>query len=225
MDFNGYLQWNLTEYGFLWLIAIIITWIVGFLFWRLSRKEGILDVTKKIYLGYAIYAFLFGICKLFFTFSNYDYNPNSSTQSFEYEVFYAIGMIIQIFALAILIYDVSRYLLNTKGYITLIPIANLAIMPFFFNYWEVYCLISQILAPVYAIIIMIAYLIIARSAPGEICHRAIMTIFSFVLFVVAMLIDARFIKDVVPFWLGYIVPPIIFIIGLTLFFYYTRIKV
>ena len=225
MDTNDFFYFLFFEdWNYMWLIAAGVLVFVGLLFLRKALKPDLIKSVKWLNFGYAAFIITYGIAKYVFMGSNY-YIERGMDNTFEFEIIYRLGLVLSYIALAFLINTIERYLLktiiNTKGLITLLPIVN-AILCVFVSY-ELLRNINMILMPVYLFIVILSYGIVAMKGTGMVRSSAIFSIVGLLLLFIAFFLDTRFFKELFTNlgmrWFIFIVPPIMAIIGISIFYY------
>ena len=226
MDINDFFHFLFFEnWNYLWLIAAGVLVLVGLLFLKKALDPDAIKGIKWLNLGYAAFITFYGIAKYVFMGSNY-YIERGLDNTTEFEIIYRLGLILSFISMAFLINTIERFLLNTKGWITIIPVIHSIL--FIFISYEILRTINLIMMPVYLVVVLISYGIVALKGTGAVRSNALLSIIGLLILFLSFFLDTRFFKDLFAglgmHWFVYVVSPIMAIIGILIFYYSTTPK-
>jgi hypothetical protein len=202
------------DFNFMWFFVIIGLWIVG-LFMLQKRNKIKLESTKRLYLGYAVFAIVYGFSRIFFIFANYYYeNGMENTSAFELHTRFAY--LFGLLSIAFFIFGLERFFFQTKGLITLLPAITIILVITLPH--DSFRVLNYFVQPVYLLIIMSLYIYIIKKSTGDVRKKAINASISFIIIFVGIFLDSRLFKgifsDLGARWFVYIFSPILVLIGI-----------
>jgi hypothetical protein len=218
MDWVDFLEFMfLEDFNFFWIFAVIILTLLSLDYLRRAKNPDLMQATKIHYIGYAEFMFIYGISRVVFWFRNYyrEHDISMDASILAAHIAYILGMV----SISALIYVETRYMLGWERWAIVFPVINVVIactLPF-----EILQPLSKMLMPIYLILVVFAYLKVARNTTGELRKNAIKSSFGLLIFYIGVFFDSTMFKEMfdemgMP-WVVFVFAPLIFIAGLLIF--------
>ncbi|NMC05877.1 MAG: hypothetical protein GYA24_11730 [Candidatus Lokiarchaeota archaeon] len=215
------------EINFIVEVISIITFFVvaGILF---VRKEGELDIARRIKIGYAFFTIFYAMCRIFFIVAVWYPDETWSTDS--YDFFVVIGYFFACVGLTAMILVIEKYLITkTRHVFTIIGIVMCVV--YFLSILgiltqHVALLLSYVSSPLLTVVMVALYLYLAVKGAAELRRKAIAILVAIALIGVSAIVDGESMvinagallsgQDLI-LDLYYSIPPVILMIGILIF--------
>jgi len=191
------------------VISIIVFFIGGCVL--LKRKPNELDTHKHIKIGYAMFAWFFALCRIFFILGVWFPGSSSSTTilgitfppNFDlYEFFTVIGYVWSAIGMSSVIFVLEKYLITkTHRFFTILAILldciysltvvlmGMQIQSFFGRDFAL--LLSDVMSPVLTAVILILYIYLAVKGTATLRRNAILIIIAIGFIGIATILDGE----------------------------------
>jgi hypothetical protein len=208
------------------LVSIISFFVVAVILG--IKKEGEIDVARRIKAGYAFFAVFYAMCRIFFIVAVW--YPNETWNSNSYDFFVVCGYFFASLGLSSMILVVEKYLITKTHHIfTIIGLIMsvlyfLAILGFLSQDFALD--LSYASSPVLTAVIVFLYLYLAVKGAAELRRKALAILFAIALIGISAILDGESMiinagvmlgSDTLILDLYYSVPPAILMIGILVF--------
>jgi FtsH-binding integral membrane protein len=203
----------------LWILTISLMYLVGFIIFKRSRSEDLIQSQKSLFRAYAEFLWIMGITRILFVLA---YLVNG---------FYKTGLTWGYFFGALSLIDLIRVLEKyitpkTKffftGFSIVITVITL-ISVFLPDTSETIRLVQQMGMPVIALLFIALFGVLIKKSTGKIKKKAIQLLVAIFIIVLGIILDSENLvleKNILPVYIA----PLVFSTGVLLFGYATSVE-
>lgn len=216
------------DFNFLWLIIAIELSVLGVFFTRkaLNYKNDNMESAYQLHLGLGIFFLFYTITRISFIISNY-YSVYVNEDVLEFQIAIRVAYCTALFSLSFFFYGLERSFLPTKGLAMAFPLI-MGILSIFLPY-DLMRTINYVLMPLYMVFGLSSYVYIAAKTTGAVRKNALISLIGLILFFLGIYLDSKMFKTIFTNagvrWVAFLIPPPIFIIGITLFYWASTRKI
>ena len=170
----------------LWVIFTVELFLFG-IFFTLIAQKAVMSSQKKVEIGFALFGYFYGLCRLFFILMIKINNAE------DYDFYCSIAYFWGILAVAVLVYPLETVALNRKPYLSIVGfvasiISLLGAIP---GLREPMLVLTMISSTLVMMVFLLVYIFLIRNTSGVLRQNTIIGFVSILLLVFAIFTDGQ----------------------------------